>query len=242
MRASASTKFRCAQQKSKSGKTALPHALGAFFMTDNVLWLRHHPRASIPAGLGTAEGQSQPSGQRSENQDMTSSYLRAVNVVAPASTRSKKRQSPAARRPKVVKLMPRSPAYADAQAKRLDRSSDSMDVDNSRTFPTLQAEKVGIFQLDAVREKSDKSAMTTVDQIRQRIRAAMEKAGDGPVALAEELKLSEELEIDRNYIRDFLEGKKSSMKPEILMLISERYNIPFKELLVKKEKQIRRRA
>src|SRR6185503_4786716 len=92
---------------------------------------RRHARASSKAGRGTSEGQSTPSGHLSENQDITSSYLRAVNVVAPFSTRSKKRQSPAAKRPRVVKPRPRAAAYADAQAMRFERSSVSIGNDNS---------------------------------------------------------------------------------------------------------------
>lgn len=201
---------------------------------------RAHARASsrttLPKGRGTSVGQSKSSGHLSENQAITSSYLRAVKVVAPASTRSKKRQSPAARRPKVVKLIDFAPAYADAQVMRFERSSDSMGSEISRSFPTLQAKKVGNFQLADIHEKSDKSAMTTVDQIRQKIARAIEAAGDKPIPLAIEL------DQERNYIRDYLEDKKRSLKAEVLMKISERYGIPINELMVKKEKPSRRRA
>ena len=78
--------------------------------------------------------------------------------------------------------------------------------------------------------------MTTVDQIRQKIARAIEAAGDKPIPLAIEL------DQERNYIRDYLEDKKRSLKAEVLMKISERYGIPINELMVKKEKPSRRRA
>lgn len=169
---------------------------------------------------------------------MTSSYLRAVNVVEPSATRSKKRQSPAARRPNVVKesvLGDRTAAaYTDAQAKRLVRSSVSMTDTNSRKTPTAQEEKVGIFQLASPAEKSDKSAMSSVEQIRRMITGAIEKAGEGPVTVALDLGL------ERNHLRDFLEGKKRSLKTEVMLMISERYAIPFKDLVITKEKALRR--
>ena len=206
------------------------------FMAEIFQFTRDHSRASQTAGRGTSEGQSQSSGQRSENQDITSSYLRAVKVVAPTSTRSKKRQSPAARRPKVVKLSDFASAYAEAQAKRFDRNSVSMATDNSRKTPTAQEGQVGIFQLAESPEKSDKSAMPTVEHIRQRLERAMQAVGDRPVTLALELGL------ERNHIRDYLEGKKRSLKAEVLMTLSERYGIPLNELLIRKEKPVRKRA
>src|ERR1044072_7409338 len=96
---------------------------------------RNHVRAPSStdiSGRATSDGQGVSSGQRSENQTITSSYLRAVNVLPSSSKRSKKRQSPAPKRPKVAKLTDRAAAYAEAQAMRFDRSSDSMETDNSR--------------------------------------------------------------------------------------------------------------
>jgi hypothetical protein len=193
----------------------------------------HHARAST-AGRATSEGHSQSSGHCSENHCITSSYLRAVKVVDPSTTRSKKRQSPAAKRPKVVKLSEREAAYADAQAMRFERSSVSMTSDDSRKTPTAQEKKVGNFQLASSLEKSDKSAMPTVDHIRQRIAVALDRAGEGAVTVAIELGL------ERNHLRDFLEGKKRSLKTEVMLQIAERYGIPFKELVITKEKAIRR--
>ena len=83
-------------------------------------------------------------------------------------------------------------------------------------------------------DKSDKSAMPSTEQIRRRIQGAMASAGDGPVTVAIELGL------ERNYLRDFLEGKKQSIKTEAMLLLSERYSIPFKDLIITKEKALRR--
>lgn len=76
--------------------------------------------------------------------------------------------------------------------------------------------------------------MPSIDQIRGRIQRAMDGAGDGAVTVAVELGL------ERNYLRDFLEGKKQSIKTEAMLLLSERYNIPFKDLIITKEKTLRR--
>jgi len=167
---------------------------------------------------------------------ITSSYFRAVNVRESSSKRSKKRQSPAAKRPIVAKLMERAAPYADAHAMRFDRISDSMESEASRTFPTTQAGKVGNFPLAHSVEKSDKSAVPTIDQIRRTITFAMDRAGEGPVTVA--LDLGRE----RNYLRDFLEGKKDSLKVEVILALHERYGIPINELIVTKEAKEKRRA
>lgn len=193
-------------------------------------------RASHDCGRGTSTGQSQPSGQRSENQVITSSYLRAVKVVSPASKRSKKRQSPAAKRPSVAMLTERDAAYAKAQAMRFDRSSVSMAPDDSRKIPTLQAKSVGNFRLAENSDSSDKSAMSSVDEVRHRIQQAFDRAGDSPITIALEW------ELGRDHIRDFLERKKDSLKSEVLLLLSEKYNIPFNLLIIKRQKKKRQKA
>lgn len=199
---------------------------------------RRHVRASSRTGAGrsTSDGHATPSGQRSENQRITSSYFRAVKVLSSSSKRSKKRQSPAAYRPRVDMLTERAEAYTEAQAMRFDRSSDSMTPDNSRNFPTAQGDSVGKFRLAESPAQSDKSAMATIDQIRRRIERAMEAEGEGPVWLAGELGL------ERNHIRDFLQGKKASLKTEAMMAISQRYDIPFNELLITRAKPAPRRV
>lgn len=197
--------------------------------------IRLHARTTS-AGRGTCDGHSAPAGQRSENQPITSSYLRAVKVFPSSSSRSKKRQSPAAKRPIVAKLTERAAPYAEAQAMRLERISDSIAPTHSRKIPTAQDISVGKFRLDTAPDKSDKSAMPSVERIRARIKGAMDKAGEGPVWLALELGL------ERNHIRDFLAGKKRSLRPEALMAVSDRYDIPFNELLITKEKKTRATA
>lgn len=212
---------------------------GRVFMKSNVISMRDHPRASQAAGRGTSEGQSQSSGQFSENQVITPSYFLAVKVTEPAPKRSKKRQSPAAMRPTVVSSKSRASAKAEAQAMRLERSSVSITPDNSRSFPTAQEvgkEKVGIFQLAPDADRSDKSAMPTPDQIRHTLQRAMDRVPEGPVTVALDLGL------ERNYLRDFLEGKKSSLKAEVSFQLADRYGIPINELITIKEKQVRKRA
>lgn len=202
----------------------------------SVISFKDHARASARSGLTTDDGQGVPSGHCSENQQITSSYLRAVKVFSSSSKRSKKRQSPAAKRPKVAKLTERAVEYADAHAMRFERSSVSMGAEDSRNFPTSQQNSVGNFRLAAVADKSDKSAMPTIEQIRARIERAMADRGEGPVAAAVDL------ELERNHLRDFLQGKKQSLKTEVMMALSERYDIPFNDLVVRKEKKQRRRA
>lgn len=111
-----------------------------------------------------------------------------------------------------------------------------MAPDDSRKIPTLQGALVGNFRLVEPVEKSDKSAVPSVDQIRQTIRRAMANAGEGAVTLAVQL------DQERNYVRDFLEGDKNSMKTEVMLAISERYGIPFEQLIVTKAKVLRKSA
>jgi hypothetical protein len=208
-------------------------------MNNVVRFPRAHTRASSfreISGRATSEGHGASSGHRSENQVITSSYLRAVNVLPSSSKRSKKRQSPAAKRPKVAKLTDRAAAYAEAQAMRFERSSDSMEMEDSRKIPTSQDISVGNFRLAQPAEKSDKSAMPTLDQIRLTITKALDKQGTGAVTVAQELGL------ERNHIRDFLKGDKNSLKTEVMLSLSEYLGIPFKDLVISKEKKLRRSA
>lgn len=117
---------------------------------------------------------------------------------------------------------------------RFDRSSDSIAAEDSRKIPTLQEKSVGKFRLADGVDKSDISAMPSIDQIRYRIQKAMEAASEGPVFVAGELGL------ERNHLRDFFEGKKQSLKTEVMLAISQRYDIPFKDLVITREKERRR--
>ncbi len=78
--------------------------------------------------------------------------------------------------------------------------------------------------------------MPTLDQIRITIAKALDKQGTGAVTVAQELGL------ERNYIRDFLKGDKRSMKTEVMLALSEHLDIPFKDLVISKEKKLRRIA
>lgn len=209
-------------------------------MTDTVVWLKDHARASsitTKAGRSTSGGQATTSsGQRSENQRITSSYLRAVKVLASSSKRSKKRQSPAAKRPSVAMLTERADAYAEAQAMRLDRSSISIAGENSRKIPTLQAKSVGNFRLAEISDKSDKSAMSSVDEVRHRIQQAFDRTGQSPITLALEW------DLERNHIREFLIGKKQSLKYEVVENLSEHFGIPKDLLIIRRPKKKRKAA
>lgn len=204
-----------------------------------IVFPRVHARASSSedvSGRATADGHGVSSGQRSENQTITSSYFRAVKVLPSSSSRSKKRQSPAAKRPRVAKLTDRAEAYAEAQAMRFDRSSDSIVEDDSRKIPTSQAKSVGNFRLAQEAEKSDKSAVPTLEQIRHTISRALDRKGQGAVTVAIELGL------ERNYLRDFLKGDKNSMKVEVVLALSEYLDIPFNDLIITKERKKLRRT
>lgn len=123
---------------------------------------------------------------------------------------------------------------------RLDRNSPSMDDNHSRNIPTSQVVSVGNFRLAHNCGASDKSDMPTVDEVRQTIARAMEMAGEGPIQLGD--CIAEDLGIERNYVRDFIVGKKQSMKTEIMQLISKRYRIPFDSLIIRKKKKLRTTA
>lgn len=119
---------------------------------------------------------------------------------------------------------------------RFDRSSDSITEDDSRKIPTLQANLVGNFRLVEKSDLSDKSAMSSANEVRQRIQQAFERSGDSPISVA----IAWELE--RNHIRDFLDGKKDSLKPYVLENISERYGIPLNLLIIRPQRKKRKAA
>ena len=119
---------------------------------------------------------------------------------------------------------------------RFDRSSNSIAVDDSRKIPTLQDISVGKFRLVENSDMSDKSAMSSVQEVRSRIQTAFDVSGNSPITLAVEW------ELGRDHIRDFLEGKKDSLKPEVLLLLSEKFKIPFNLLIIKRKKKQRKVA
>lgn len=107
-----------------------------------------------------------------------------------------------------------------------------MASEDSRNFPTAQALSIGKFLLAPPAVKSDYSAMAGVDQIRRTLREALAGAGETAIGVAKEL------EIERNYIRDFLEGKKDSLKINVAVSLSERYGILLKDLTPTKDRPI----
>jgi hypothetical protein len=78
--------------------------------------------------------------------------------------------------------------------------------------------------------------MSSVQEVRQRVQQAFDRTGQSPITVALEW------ELGRDHIRDFLEGKKDSLKPEVLLMLSERYGIPFNMLIIKRQKKKRKAA
>jgi hypothetical protein len=78
--------------------------------------------------------------------------------------------------------------------------------------------------------------MSTVDEVRHRIQQAFTKTGDSPITVAQDWGY------ERNHIREFLIGKKESLKTEVLLLISEKYGIPFNMLVIKRQRKKRKTA
>ena len=111
-----------------------------------------------------------------------------------------------------------------------------MAEENSRKIPTAQELSVGNFRLAEKSDTSDKSAMATVDEVRSRLQRAFESSGQSPITLA----LTWELE--RNHIREFLTGKKSSLKHEVIEKLSEHFEIPIDLLIIRRPKRRRKAA
>jgi hypothetical protein len=111
-----------------------------------------------------------------------------------------------------------------------------MAEDDSRKIPTAQAISVGKFRLAENSDTSDKSAMSSVDEVRHRIQQAFDRTGESPITVALEW------DFERNHIRDFLEGKKDSLKPEVLENLSVRYGIPLNMLIIKRQRKKRKAA
>ena len=78
--------------------------------------------------------------------------------------------------------------------------------------------------------------MSTVQEVRNRIQQAFDHKEESPITVALEL------ELERNHIRDFLDGKKDSLKSEVLLMLSERYKIPFNLLIIKRQRKRRKVA
>jgi hypothetical protein len=109
-----------------------------------------------------------------------------------------------------------------------------MTADNSRKIPTLQANSVGKFRLAENSGSSDKSAMSTVEEVRNRLQRAFEGSGQSPITLALEWGL------ERNHIREFLRGKKDSLKYEVIESLAEHFGIPLNLLIIRRPKKRRK--
>ena len=73
--------------------------------------------------------------------------------------------------------------------------------------------------------------MSTVQEVRNRIQQAFDRKEESPITVALEW------EFERNHIRDFLDGKKESLKPEVLLMLSDRYSIPLNLLIIKRQRK-----
>lgn len=79
--------------------------------------------------------------------------------------------------------------------------------ENSRSFPTTS---IGNFRLASDFEQSDNSDMSDQDVLRERIRAALDEADVEPVPVAVELGRG------RDFLTDFLKGRKKKLDPDFV--------------------------
>jgi hypothetical protein len=111
-----------------------------------------------------------------------------------------------------------------------------MDTDDSRKIPTSQAISVGNFRLAKTSDKSDKSAMSSPAEVRARLLKAFEGSDKGPITLALDWGL------ERNHLREFLVGKKDSLKYEVIESLSEHFGIPINLLIIRRLKKKKKSA
>lgn len=78
--------------------------------------------------------------------------------------------------------------------------------------------------------------MSTVDEVRNRLQRAFNDSGESPITLA----LLWDLE--RNHIREFLIGKKNSLKYEVVENLSEHFGISIDLLIIRRPKKKRKVA
>lgn len=98
----------------------------------------------------------------------------------------------------------------------------------------MQAKSVGKFRLEEKADTSDKSAMSTPEEVRARLLKAFEHSEKGPITLAEDWGL------ERNHIREFLVGKKNSLNYEVIEALSEYFKIPINLLTIRKMRRKRK--
>jgi hypothetical protein len=133
-------------------------------------------------------------------------------------------------------LTERAAAYAEAQAMRFDRSSVSMAADDSRKIPTSQANSVGNFRLAENSDSSDKSAMPNLAQVRAKLQELFDRPGESPITFAVNSGL------ERNHIREFLIGKKDSLKHDVMLDMAAHFEIPVEDLTIRRPKKKRKAA
>lgn len=78
--------------------------------------------------------------------------------------------------------------------------------------------------------------MSTVDEVRSRLQRAFQGSEESPITLA--LKW----DLERNHIREFLKGKKNSLKHEVIENLSEHFGIPIDLLIIRRPKKKRKSA
>lgn len=87
--------------------------------------------------------------------------------------------------------------------------------------------------------------MASVDEIRQRIETLLKDRGVGAVGAVRSMKDAKATTVDRNYLRDFLEGKKRTLGSEFSKAFAEHFDIEISEIIPKsapKEADIRKGA
>ncbi|QDM26973.1 LexA family transcriptional regulator [Tardiphaga sp. vice304] len=100
-----------------------------------------------------------------------------------------------------------------------------MDWTHSRNFPIRTAQTVGNIPFAFGKPKSDKSVMEN-NELRQRIRNRLTQLDLGAVEAAKSVN-----GLERNYLRDFLEGKKASFSSAKQPLVAEALRWTVEELI-----------
>ena len=79
--------------------------------------------------------------------------------------------------------------------------------------------------------------MPTHEEVRQRLKQAFARpSAEGPITLALEW------ELGRDYIQDFLKGRKDTMDYEVIENLSAHFGIPISLLVIRRNKKKRLRA
>lgn len=78
--------------------------------------------------------------------------------------------------------------------------------------------------------------MSTPEEVRARLLKAFEHSDKGPITLAEEW------DLERNHIREFLIGKKNSLKYEVVEDLSNYFGIPINLLIIRRPKKKKKNA